>query len=71
MQSMIFSQIMIDDSAEVISLATEKDVVAVLTDESKSAQEKYDQLYARFKGNGLTRLSLLLGFYTDESFNPC
>ena len=59
---------MIDDSAEVISLATEKDVLAVLTDETKSAQEKYDQLYDRFKGDGLTRLPLLLGLYTDESF---
>lgn len=47
---------------------TEKDVLAVLTDETKSAQEKYDQLYDRFKGDGLTRLPLLLGLYTDESF---
>ena len=31
---------------------TEKDVLAVLTDETKSAQEKYDQLYDRFKGDG-------------------
>ena len=29
---------------------------------------KYDQLYERFKGDGLTRLPLLLGLYTDESF---
>ena len=63
-----YKPVMIDDSAEVISLATEKDVLAVLTDETKSAQEKYDQLYDRFKGDGLTRLPLLLGLYTDESF---
>ena len=43
-------------------------MLAVLTDETKSAQEKYDQLYDRFKGDGLTRLPLLLGLYTDESF---
>lgn len=63
-----YKPVMVDDSAEVISSATEKDVLAVLTDETKSAQEKYDQLYDRFKGDGLTRLPLLLGLYTDESF---
>lgn len=63
-----YKPVMVDNSAEVISLATEKDVLAVLTDETKSAQEKYDQLYDRFKGDGLTRLPLLLGLYTDESF---
>lgn len=63
-----FKPVMVDDSAENISLATEKEVLAILTDETKTAQEKYDQLYERFKGDGLTRLSLLLGLYTDESF---
>jgi|GEM_PF-959861 hypothetical protein len=63
-----YKPIMVDDSAEIISLATEKDVIAVLTDETKSAQEKYDLLYDRFKGDGLTRLPLLLGLYTDEGF---
>ncbi len=63
-----YKPVMVDDSAETISLATEKEVLAVLTDESKSAQEKYDLLYDRFKGDGLTRLPLLLGLYTDESF---
>lgn len=63
-----YKPVMVDDSTEVISLATEKDVLAVLTDETKSAQEKYDQLYDRFKGDGLTRLPLLLGLYTDENF---
>lgn len=63
-----YKPVMVDDSAETISLATEKEVMAVLTDESKSAQEKYDLLYDRFKEEGLTRLPLLLGLYTDESF---
>ena len=63
-----YKPIMVDDSAEIISLATEKEVLAVLTDETKSAQEKYDLLYDRFKGDGLTRLPLLLGLYTDEGF---
>ena len=63
-----YKPVMVDDSAEIISLATEKEVLAVLTDETKTAQEKYDQLYERFKGAGLTRLPLLLGLYTDESF---
>ena len=63
-----YKPVMVDDSAEIISLTTEKEVLAVLTDETKTAQEKYDQLYERFKGDGLTRLPLLLGLYTDESF---
>lgn len=63
-----YKPVMVDDSAEIISLATEKEVLAVLTDETKSAQEKYDLLYDRFNGDGLTRLPLLLGLYTDESF---
>lgn len=45
-----------------------KKVMAVLQDKSKSAQEKYDLLYDKFKGEGLTRLPLLLGIYTDEGF---
>ena len=63
-----YKPVMVDDSAEIISLASEKEVLAILTDETKTAQEKYDQLYERFKGDGLTRLPLLLGLYTDESF---
>ena len=63
-----YKPVMLDGSAEIISLASEKEVLAILTDETKSAQEKYDLLYDRFKGDGLTRLSLLLGLYTDESF---
>lgn len=63
-----YKPVMVDDSAEIISLASEKEVLAILTDETKSAQEKYDLLYDRFKGDGLTRLPLLLGLYTDESF---
>lgn len=43
-------------------------ILKVLTDKSKTAQEKYDLLYDDFKGNGLTRLPLLLGLYTDEAF---
>lgn len=63
-----YKPVMVDDSAENISLAEVKEVLAILTDETKSAQEKYDLLYDRFKGDGLTRLPLLLGLYTDESF---
>lgn len=43
-------------------------ILKILTDKSKTAQEKYDLLYDEFKGNGLTRLPLLLGLYTDEAF---
>lgn len=51
------------------NLDTEKRrVLAVLQDKSMSAQEKYEELYDKFKDEGLTRLPLLLGIYTDENF---
>ena len=43
-------------------------VISVLTDQGKSAQEKYDLLFDKFKDEGLTRLPVLLGLYTDETF---
>lgn len=45
-----------------------KKIVAILQDKSKTAQEKYDLLYDKFKDEGLTRLPVLLGIYTDENF---
>lgn len=46
----------------------EKDVLSILLDKSKTAQEKYNLLYDKFKEDGLTRLPILLGLYTDENF---
>ena len=43
-------------------------VISILNDSGKSAQEKYDILFERFKDEGLTSLPLLLGLYTDEVF---
>lgn len=63
-----YKPVMVEDSFENLTEITEKDVVSVLTDKSKSAQEKYDLLYDKFKEDGLTRLPLLLGLYTDENF---
>lgn len=54
-----------------LSLSGDKDtdfVISVLNDKSKSAQDKYDLLFGSFKGDGLTRLPILLGLYTDELF---
>lgn len=63
-----YKPVMIDNTYEIISSATEKDVLTVLTDNSKSAQEKYDLLYEKFKDDELTRLPLLLSLYTDDDF---
>ena len=63
-----YKPLMVEDSFETISDVTADDVVSILTDETKSAQEKYDLLYDKFKDDGLTRLPLLLGLYTDENF---
>lgn len=43
-------------------------VISVLTDQTKSAQDRYDLLFDKFKNEGLTRLPVLLGLYTDEPF---
>ena len=64
-----YKPVMVDNSYETISSLTETEVVSVLTDTTKTAQEKYDLLFDKFKDEGLvTRLPLLLGIYTDENF---
>ena len=46
-----------------------KSVVSVLLDETKTAQEKYNDLVETFqKNNDLTRLPALLGLYLDDDF---
>lgn len=53
------------------SKATDENVsqtIEILQDKTKSAQEKYDSLYDKFKDNNLTTLPFLLGLYTDDSF---
>lgn len=57
---------MVDNFNEQID-EEENYVLSVLTDSSKSAQEKYDALYDKFnKDRNLTRLPILLGLYTDD-----
>lgn len=62
-----YKPVMVGRSSDTISGAN-KDVVSVLLDKTKTAQEKYDLLYEKFKDDGLTRLPILLGLYTDEAF---
>lgn len=46
-----------------------KRVISVLLDETKTAQEKYNDLVETFqKNNDLTRLPALLGLYLDDDF---
>ena len=59
---------MVEGQADALTDPDTKYVLSVLTDKSRTAQEKYDLLYERFKDEGLTRLPVLLGLYTDESF---
>lgn len=59
---------MLEGQTDVLTDPDTKQVLSILTDSSRTAQEKYDLLYERFKGEGLTRLPVLLGLYTDESF---
>ncbi len=52
------------------SIDTEtKEGLRILRDKNKSAQEKYDFLYTHFKDIGLTRLPIILGIATDETFH--
>ena len=59
---------MVDVVKNRIVGADESEVLSVLLDNTKTAQEKYDLLYDKFKEDSLTRLPVLLGLYTDESF---
>lgn len=63
-----YKPVMINAKNEVALEEEKKEILAVLEDENKTAQEKYDLLYEKFKDDGLTRLPILLGLYTDESF---
>lgn len=62
-----YKPVMVGGSSGTIDCMS-KEVVSVLLDKTKTAQEKYDLLYERFKDDGLTRLPILLGLYTDEVF---
>jgi len=62
-----YKPVMVGGSADIIDDAS-KDVLYVLLDKTKTAQEKYDLLYEKFKNDGLTRLPILLGLYTNEVF---
>ena len=57
-----------NESVESLDSKT-KDVLLILNDKTKTAQEKYDLLFNKFKENGnLTRLPILLGICEDEKF---
>lgn len=61
---------MSEKSKNILPNSEEKtEILSVLIDKNKTAQEKYDLLYDNFKGESLTRLPLLLGLYDDGSFH--
>ena len=59
---------MVEPKDNFIVGASETEVLSILANKNITAQEKYNLLYDKFKDEGLTRLPLLLGLYTDESF---
>lgn len=63
-----YKPIMVKNEDTILSDLDKKDVLSILQDKDKSAQEKYDLLYDKFKDEGLTRLPILLGLYSDENF---
>ena len=63
-----YKPIMTKNESIVFADEEKKTVLTILQDKSKTAQEKYDLLYEKFKDKDLTRLPILLGIYTDEGF---
>lgn len=63
-----YKPVMVENLSNIGVDTDTSNVLSILNDSSRTAQEKYDLLYDRFKDEGLTRLPLLLGLYTDESF---
>lgn len=62
---------MVDTSTSLLSLSvSQKEILSVLENPELSGQEKYDRLYDKFRDgdNGLTRLPILVGLYSDDSF---
>lgn len=62
-----YKPIMVDSTDEELDSEKRK-IISILTDNSKTAQDRYDLLYGKFKGDGLTRLPLLLGLCSDDTF---
>lgn len=63
-----YKPVMISPTHEGIPTQEKQIVVDALKDTTKTAQEKYDLLYDKFKDDALTLLPILLGLYTDEKF---
>lgn len=64
-----YKPIMVSEEVSTILDSVDQEVIAVLSDNTKTAQEKYDLLYDKFNNDGsLTRLPLLLGLYSDGDF---
>ena len=63
-----YKPVMVEHAGFEYKGEAQKKVISILTDKSKTAQEKYDLLYEDFKGNSLTRLPILLGIYSDDTF---
>lgn len=63
-----YKPVMVKTRNEFVLDEEKKRVISILQDKSKTAQEKYDLLYDDFKDDGLTRLPILLGVYTDDDF---
>lgn len=63
-----YKPVMVTKQNSSVSDKNTQYILSVLTDKSKSAQEKYDLLFDIFKDGDLTELPVLLGLYTDEIF---
>ncbi len=63
-----YKPVMVEGRDNALTDSGTRYVLSVLNDKGRTAQEKYDLLYDRFLDEGLTRLPVLLGLYTDEPF---
>lgn len=63
-----YKPVMVESQIEALTNSDTSFILSILTDKIKTAQEKYDLLYDRFKDEDLTSLSILVSLYSDEPF---
>ena len=63
-----YKPVVVKNTSGLVLDDEKKRIIEMLKDKTKTAQEKYDLLYDEFKDEGLTRLPILLGVYTDDDF---
>lgn len=62
-----YKPVMVGHDSKKIDAET-KSILDILKDKNKSAQDKYNELYDKFKNDSVTRLPILIGICSDGQF---